>query len=77
MQAYIFIIDDVEDQSLLRQGQPCWYRYNNIGAAAINDGILLENAIYYIIKKYFKGKDYYVNILETFHNVSKDIIYIR
>lgn len=68
------MIDDVIDRSLLRRDQPCWYRYNNINEAAINDGILLENAAYYIIRKHFKGKDCYINLLETFHDVSEDII---
>ncbi|XP_071651831.1 farnesyl pyrophosphate synthase-like [Temnothorax longispinosus] len=69
MQAYVLIIDDIMDHSLVRRGKPCWYRYNNIGAAAINDGILIENATFYIIQKYFKKKDYYINILETFHDI--------
>ncbi|XP_025991644.1 farnesyl pyrophosphate synthase isoform X2 [Solenopsis invicta] len=68
MQAFFLVIDDIQDGSLLRRGQPCWYRNNNIGLIAINDGIMLENSIYYLIQKYFKGKDYYVNLLETFHD---------
>ncbi|XP_077272902.1 farnesyl pyrophosphate synthase-like [Temnothorax americanus] len=63
------ILDDIMDRSLVRRGRPCWYRYNDIGAAAINDGTLIENATFYIIRKYFKEKDYYINILETFHDV--------
>jgi len=73
MQAFLLVIDDIQDRSLLRRGQPCWYRYNDLGLAAINDSLLLESAIFYLIKKYFKGKDCYVNLLETFHDVSKDI----
>ncbi|XP_077272957.1 farnesyl pyrophosphate synthase-like isoform X3 [Temnothorax americanus] len=70
MQAYLLTIDDIMDRSLVRRGKPCWYRCNNIGAAAINDGLLIENATFYIIRKYFKEKDYYyINILETFHDV--------
>jgi len=76
MQAYFLIIDDIQDQSLLRRGKPCWYRYNNINEAVILDSIMLEGAIYYIIQKHFKGKEYYVNLIEAFQDVSKDIIYI-
>ncbi|KAG5311895.1 FPPS synthase, partial [Pseudoatta argentina] len=68
MQAFFLVIDDVQDRSLLRRGQPCWYRCNDLGLAAINDGLLLESAIFYLIKKYFKEKDCYVNLLETFHD---------
>ncbi|XP_011061596.1 PREDICTED: farnesyl pyrophosphate synthase-like [Acromyrmex echinatior] len=75
MQAFLLVIDDIQDRSLIRRGQPCWYRYNSLGLAAINDGLLLACAIFYLIKKYFKGKDCYVNLLETFHdNILKTII---
>lgn len=73
MQAFLLVIDDIQDRSLIRRGQPCWYRYNDLGLAAVNDSLLLENAIFYLIKKYFKGKDCYVTLLETFHDVSEDI----
>ncbi|XP_018055299.1 PREDICTED: farnesyl pyrophosphate synthase-like [Atta colombica] len=69
LQAYFLLIDDIEDRSLLRRGKPCWYRFNDIGPAAINDSLLLKGAVFYLIKKYFKGKDYYVNLLETFHDI--------
>ncbi|KAG5305537.1 FPPS synthase, partial [Acromyrmex insinuator] len=75
MQAFLLVIDDIQDRSLIRRGQPCWYRYNDLGLAAVNDSLLLENAIFYLIKKYFKGKDCYVNLLETFHDtILKTII---
>ncbi|EGI61113.1 PREDICTED: farnesyl pyrophosphate synthase-like isoform X2 [Acromyrmex echinatior] len=75
MQAFLLVIDDIQDRSLIRRGQPCWYRYNDLGLAAVNDSLLLENAIFYLIKKYFKGKDCYVTLLETFHDtILKTII---
>ncbi|XP_071562488.1 farnesyl pyrophosphate synthase-like [Temnothorax nylanderi] len=70
MQAYFIIIDDIQDRSLLRRGQPCWYRYNDIGLAAVNDGLMLESAMFYLIRKHFKGKDCYVNLLETFQDIT-------
>ncbi|XP_036143821.1 farnesyl pyrophosphate synthase-like [Monomorium pharaonis] len=69
MQAYFIVVDDIQDRSLFRRGQPCWYRYNDIGLMALNDGIMLENAIYYLIRKHFKGKEYYVNLLEIFQDI--------
>lgn len=37
---------------------------------AINDSFYLESAIYVILKKYFKSKPYYVDILELFHETT-------
>lgn len=73
MQAYMLMMDDIEDQSLFRRGQPCWYRYNDLGLAAVNDTFMLEGSIFYLIRKYFKGKDCYVDLLETFQDVNEDI----
>ncbi|XP_020292649.1 farnesyl pyrophosphate synthase isoform X3 [Pseudomyrmex gracilis] len=68
VQAFFLVIDDIEDGSLYRRNQPCWYRHNDIGLAAINDGLMMENVVYYLIRKYFKGKEYYVDLLETFQD---------
>lgn len=59
------------DQSLFHQSRPCWYRYNNLGAKAANDGIIFITAIFYIIRKYFKEENYYVNLQEMVDDVSK------
>ncbi|XP_025997314.1 farnesyl pyrophosphate synthase isoform X2 [Solenopsis invicta] len=69
MQTYILVLDDIQDHSLLRRGQPCWHLYSNVGEAAVNDGVLLESAMYYIIRKHFKGKECYVNLVETFQDI--------
>lgn len=57
------------DNAITRRGRPCWYRHNDIGLIAINDGILLEGTIYQLLKKHFKNKTYYLHLLELFHDV--------
>ncbi|EFN60361.1 Farnesyl pyrophosphate synthetase [Camponotus floridanus] len=68
-QAFFLLLDDIQDRSLFRRNQPCWYRHNDIGLAAVNDGTLLENALYFLIRKHFKGKECYIDILETFQHI--------
>ncbi|PSN57541.1 Farnesyl pyrophosphate synthase, partial [Blattella germanica] len=68
-QAFLLVMDDIMDSSETRRGRPCWYRKNDLGVAAINDGILLENGLYQLLRRYFRDKPYYVQTLELFHDV--------
>jgi farnesyl diphosphate synthase len=74
LQAHILLLDDMEDGSIRRRGRPCWYLYENLGNAAINDGLLLEQGLYQLLSRYFRDKPYYAHVLELFHDVS--IIFI-
>ncbi|XP_050465007.1 farnesyl pyrophosphate synthase isoform X1 [Cataglyphis hispanica] len=71
VQAYFLLLDDIQDRSAFRRNQPCWYRHNDIGLAAVNDATLLESAIYFLIKKHLKGKECYVDIFEIFHDITQ------
>ena len=59
----------------MRRGQPCWYRVDNLGPAGFNDAILLEATIYPLLKKYFREKSYYVDIVEIFHDATLKTCY--
>lgn len=59
------------DASITRRGQPCWYKSSGVGMVAINDAFILESCIYIFLKKYFKGTDYYVELIELFHEVKR------
>lgn len=64
------IIDDIMDNSSTRRGHPCWYKVDGVGNAAINDSLMIENGIYYLLKKYFEKKPYYVDLMELFHEIT-------
>ena len=70
LQAYFLVADDIMDKSITRRGQPCWYLQPHVGMVAINDGILLENFIFYVLKKHFSSLPCYVNLMELFHEVT-------
>ncbi|KAE9533555.1 hypothetical protein AGLY_009193 [Aphis glycines] len=69
LQAYQLVLDDVMDNSITRRGHLCWFRQKDIGLIAVNDALLLEQAIYQLLKKHFKDKPYYKHILELFYDV--------
>ncbi|KAL3614725.1 glycerol channel [Castilleja foliolosa] len=69
LQAYFLVLDDIMDSSHTRRGQPCWFRLPKVGMIAVNDGIILRNHISRILKKHFKGKPYYVDLLDLFNEV--------
>ena len=45
------------------------YSVVKVGMIAANDGVLLRNHIPRILKKHFKGKPYYVDLLDLFNEV--------
>lgn len=69
LQAFFLVSDDIMDASITRRGQPCWYRKDGVGMVAINDAFILESCIYIFLKKYFKSTDYYIDLVELFHEV--------
>ncbi|KAI0052817.1 farnesyl diphosphate synthase [Auriscalpium vulgare] len=70
LQAYFLVADDMMDSAITRRGQPCWYRVEGVGLMAINDALLLEAAIYQMVRKHFKKEPYYVDLVDLFHEVS-------
>lgn len=46
-----------------------WITISKVGMIAVNDGIILRNQISRILKKHFKGKPYYVDLLDLFNEV--------
>ena len=61
------------DGSKTRRGKDCWYTKNEIGMKAINDFIFLETCIYTLLDKHFRDKTYYLNLLDIFLYVSKQL----
>jgi farnesyl diphosphate synthase len=70
LQAVFIINDDIIDGSETRRGHKCWYKMDDVGLSAINDAMIIENGIYFLLKKYFADKEYYTEIMELFHEIS-------
>uniref|UniRef100_A0A8D8RE77 Farnesyl pyrophosphate synthase n=1 Tax=Cacopsylla melanoneura TaxID=428564 RepID=A0A8D8RE77_9HEMI len=70
LQAFLLVLDDVMDNATTRRGRPCWYRHNHIGLAAVNDALLLEQAIYQLLRRHFAHLPYYVHLIHLFHDLT-------
>ncbi|KAF7354405.1 Fructose-bisphosphate aldolase [Mycena venus] len=68
--AFLIVLDDITDNSMMRRGKPCWYRVPSVGLIAVNDASMLESAIYYLLKRHFRHTPYYVDLLELFHDTT-------
>jgi len=75
LQAFFLVADDIMDGSETRRGRPCWYKVDNLGPAAFNDAVLLEASIYALLKKHFREKEYYVDVLEIMHDITYKTIF--
>lgn len=65
----LVMCDDIMDGSQTRRGQPCWHTLEGVGLSGINDALMIESAIFFVLKKYFSEKEYYTRLLELFHNI--------
>ncbi|KAJ7666230.1 farnesyl-diphosphate synthase [Mycena polygramma] len=70
LQAFFLVMDDLMDKSITRRGQPCYYRVPGVGMISVNDAVLLESAIYQLLKLHFRNETYYVDLVELFHETT-------
>ncbi|OMJ13598.1 Farnesyl pyrophosphate synthase, partial [Smittium culicis] len=70
LQAFFLVADDIMDDSPMRRGKPAWFKNENVGMMAINDSFLIESFIYRILKLNFRSENYYIDLIELFHEVT-------
>lgn len=70
LQAFFLIEDDIMDQSETRRGKICWYKRNEVGLDAINDGCLTESLVFQLLRKFFAHEYFYNELVEIFQDVT-------
>ncbi|XP_055528739.1 farnesyl pyrophosphate synthase [Wyeomyia smithii] len=68
-QSMFLIFDDVMDGSQTRRGQPCWYKVEDVKMTAINDALMIDAAIFHVLKKQFGDQPYYTKLVEMFNDI--------
>ncbi|KAF8524308.1 farnesyl-diphosphate synthase [Hysterangium stoloniferum] len=73
LQAFFLVSDDLMDSSVTRRDQACWYRVeqpDKVGTIAVNDAFMLEGAIYHLLKRYFRKRSFYADLLDLYHDMT-------
>jgi len=71
LQACFLVADDIMDASFTRRGKPCWFRLPNVGFDAINDAMILESFVYFLLRRYFwDDPPMYRTFMGLFHEVA-------
>uniref|UniRef100_A0ACD5UVI9 Uncharacterized protein n=1 Tax=Avena sativa TaxID=4498 RepID=A0ACD5UVI9_AVESA len=69
LQASALVLDDITDNAYTRRDNLCWYKLPTVGLSAINDGVLLKCHVQAILKRYFKEKFYFVDLMELWNEI--------
>jgi len=71
LQACFLVADDLMDGSLTRRSQPCWYLVPTVKMDSVNDTLILESFIYFLLKEYFGGNPaLFIQLSQLYHTVS-------
>ena len=62
-QAAALVQDDIMDSAPTRRGKTSWYRVPDVGYGAINDGLILENQIFTLLRANFEREEYYTRLV--------------
>lgn len=69
LQACFLVADDLMDGSKTRRGQPCWYLREDVQMDAVNDALVLESFMHFLIEEACSGLSdisIYVQLLKLY-----------
>jgi len=75
LQAALLVLDDVMDGSPMRRGRAAWHARPEVGIAAVNDGLFLENCVLLLLEKHFSHLPSYVPLLHLFRSIHMKTIF--
>ncbi|XP_013137569.1 PREDICTED: farnesyl pyrophosphate synthase 2-like [Papilio polytes] len=68
-QSYFLVMDDFEDQSKTRHGQPCWHLLPEVNNLIVNDVCIFRSLIDDILKAHFQGS-VYTKMVDIFNKMN-------
>lgn len=75
LQASLLVLDDVMDGSPLRRGRASWHANPQVGIAAVNDGLFLENCVFLLLERHFSDLPCYPSLVSLFRSILMKTIF--
>jgi len=63
------------DGSPLRRGRPAWHTNPEVGIAAVNDGLFLENCVFLLLESHFSQLPCYNSLVSLFRSILMKTIF--
>jgi len=70
LQACFLVADDIMDGSTTRRDKLCWYKLPDVQLDAVNDTLILESFLYFLLKEHIPDADMRLQLYELYHEVS-------
>ncbi|KAI0303649.1 farnesyl diphosphate synthase [Multifurca ochricompacta] len=67
LHSYFLVSENIVDDVKRSLGKLPWHLEKGVGLKAINDALLLEGAVFQLIREHFRNETYYLDLLELLH----------
>ncbi|KAL2922212.1 Farnesyl pyrophosphate synthase 1 [Bienertia sinuspersici] len=69
LQAYFLYLGSILEKSHTRPDQDCWFTEFKVRMFAAQDGVIFQQRIQRVLKKHFREKKYYADLLDLINEV--------
>ena len=67
LHSYFLVTDNLVDQVTMSHGKQSWHCVEGVGLKAVLDSLLLEGAVFQLVREHFRNEPCYVDLLELIH----------
>ncbi|KAI9463299.1 farnesyl diphosphate synthase [Lactarius psammicola] len=67
LHSYFLVSDNIVNQVQMSHGKLSWHCVDGVGLKAINDSLLVEGAVFQLVREHFRNEPYYMDLLELIH----------
>ncbi|KAI9439848.1 farnesyl diphosphate synthase [Lactarius indigo] len=67
LHSYFLVSDNIVDQVEISHRKLSWHCVEGVGLKAINDALLVEGAVFQLVREHFRNEPYYIDLLELIH----------